>query len=158
MTAPQGHWRIVANGFQSDLNLTADLQENIHGTVKIDAPNVEQIHGFWDETEQRLVFQRPVQNADGKPRTTRVSCSKPPARCSRMVPSARRPTRRSTCSSAASIATTWAEAAPGPCSAGLRGRTSDPGAKLTAAGARDRGSATFHRLAHRHQQPADVTT
>jgi hypothetical protein len=49
MTAPQGHWRIVAAGFQGDLNLTADPQGNIHGTIKIDAPNVEQIHGFWDE-------------------------------------------------------------------------------------------------------------
>ena len=48
MTAPQGHWRIVADGFQGDLNLTADPQGNIHGTVKIDAPNVEQIHGSSD--------------------------------------------------------------------------------------------------------------
>jgi hypothetical protein len=67
MTAPQGHWRIVAAGFQGDLNLTADPQGNIHGTIEIDAPNVEQIHGFWDEAEQRLIFQRPVQNAGGKP-------------------------------------------------------------------------------------------
>src|ERR1700757_3550212 len=67
MTAPQGHWRIVAAGFVGDLDLTADPQGNIHGTVKIDAPNVEQIHGFWDEAEQRLIFQRPVQNAGGKP-------------------------------------------------------------------------------------------
>ena len=36
MTAPQGHWRIVAAGFQGDLNLTADAQGNIHGTVEID--------------------------------------------------------------------------------------------------------------------------
>jgi len=67
MTAPQGHWRIVAEGYQGDLNLTADPLGNITGTVKIDAPNVEQIHGFWDEAEQRLFFQRPVQNAGGKP-------------------------------------------------------------------------------------------
>jgi hypothetical protein len=53
--------------YQGDLNLTADPQGNITGTVKIDAPNVEQIHGFWDEAEQRLYFQRPVQNAGGKP-------------------------------------------------------------------------------------------
>jgi hypothetical protein len=57
----------VAAGFQGDQNLTADAQGNIHGTIKIDAPNVEQIHGFWDEAEQRLIFQRPVQNAGGKP-------------------------------------------------------------------------------------------
>ena len=56
-----------SRGFQGDLNLTADSQGNIHGTIKIDAPNVEQIHGFWDEAEQRLIFQRPVQNAGGKP-------------------------------------------------------------------------------------------
>ena len=58
MTAPQGHWRIVAAGFQGDLNLTADAQGNIHGTIEIDAPNVEKIHGFWDEAEQRLIRPR----------------------------------------------------------------------------------------------------
>ena len=67
MTAPQGHWRIVANGFQGDLDLTTDALGNVQGTVKIDAPNVEHIHGFWDDAEQRLIFQRPVQNAGGKP-------------------------------------------------------------------------------------------
>lgn len=52
MTAPQGHWRIVASGFVGDLDLTADALGNIVGTVNIDAPNVLQIDGFWDEAEQ----------------------------------------------------------------------------------------------------------
>jgi hypothetical protein len=67
MPAPVGHWRIIANGFQGNLDITADAVGNVTGTVEIDAPNVEPIRGFWDEAEQRLVFQRNVQAAGGSP-------------------------------------------------------------------------------------------
>ena len=67
MAAPTGHWRIIANGFQGDLNITVDPQGNVGGNVKIDAPNVEPIKGFWDDAEQRLTFQRDVKLANGSP-------------------------------------------------------------------------------------------
>jgi hypothetical protein len=67
MAAPQGHWRIVANGFQGNLDIQVDAQGNVTGTIEIDAPNVDQIQGFWDEAEQKVVFQRFVKAAGGKP-------------------------------------------------------------------------------------------
>jgi hypothetical protein len=39
----------------------------VTGTIEIDAPNVEQVQGFWDEAEQRIIFQWPVKLAGGKP-------------------------------------------------------------------------------------------
>jgi hypothetical protein len=67
MAAPSGHWRIIANGFQGNLDIQVDAQGNVTGTIEIDAPNVEQVHGFWDEAEQRIIFQRPVKLAGGSP-------------------------------------------------------------------------------------------
>ena len=68
MAAPSGDWHIIANGFKGLLHINpADANGNWTGTIEIDAPNVEQIQGFWDEAEQRIFFQRPVQLAGGRP-------------------------------------------------------------------------------------------
>jgi hypothetical protein len=66
MAAPNGHWRIVANGFQGNLDIQV-AQGNVAGTIEIDAPNVDQIQGFWDEDEQKIVFQRFVKTSNGSP-------------------------------------------------------------------------------------------
>jgi hypothetical protein len=67
MAAPQGHWRIIANGFQGNLDIQVDAQGNVTGSIEIDAPNVDSIKGFWDEAEQRIIFQRFVKAAGGSP-------------------------------------------------------------------------------------------
>ena len=67
MPAPNGHWNIIANGFQGTLDLGVDGLGNVTGKLEIDAPNVEKITGFWDEPEQRLYFQRDVTVAKGSP-------------------------------------------------------------------------------------------
>jgi hypothetical protein len=67
MAAPIGHWRIIANGFQGNLDINVDPQGNVSGTVEIDAPKIDPIKGFWDEAEQRLIFQRAVTAVGGSP-------------------------------------------------------------------------------------------
>jgi hypothetical protein len=67
MAVPSGHWRIIANGFQGDLDIQVDALGNVTGTVEIDAPDKDQVQGFWDEAEQRIIFQRPVKHAGGSP-------------------------------------------------------------------------------------------
>lgn len=67
MAAPSGHWRVIANGFQGNLDIQVDPHGNVTGTIEIDVPHVEQVHGLWDEAEQRIIFQRPVAVAGGSP-------------------------------------------------------------------------------------------
>lgn len=57
MPAPVGHWRIISSGFQGNLDITADAVGNVSGSVQFDATNVLPIRGFWDEAEQRIIFQ-----------------------------------------------------------------------------------------------------
>jgi hypothetical protein len=69
MGSPAGHWRIVANGYQGDLDINCGPDGTITGTVRIDSPNVDPINGTWDEAGQRLTFRREVTAADGSPQT-----------------------------------------------------------------------------------------
>jgi len=53
MAAPNGHWRIIANGFQGNLDIQVDAQGNVTGTIEIDAPNVEQVQGVLPHVKMR---------------------------------------------------------------------------------------------------------
>jgi hypothetical protein len=61
MSLPTGTWQIDANGFRGTLNIannSVDSQGNLNANVVIDAPRVDQITGFWDDSSQKITFIR----------------------------------------------------------------------------------------------------
>jgi hypothetical protein len=64
---PAGHWHIIANGFQGDLDIVLALDDSIGGTIRIDIPTIDPIVGHWSEPEQRIQFRRDVIIAGGTP-------------------------------------------------------------------------------------------
>jgi hypothetical protein len=58
MALQTGQWNINANGFEGTLNISSvDAEGQLTGTVFGDA-----IQGFWDDTEQKVVFLREGNN------------------------------------------------------------------------------------------------
>jgi hypothetical protein len=67
MKVPAGHWHIIANGHQGDLNIAYTPDGSIAGTTRIDLPTIDPIIGLWSEAEQKIQFQRDVLLASGIP-------------------------------------------------------------------------------------------
>jgi cobyric acid synthase len=60
MALQTGRWRINANGFEGDLNISSvDAQGRLTGNVFGNS-----IHGFWDDTEQKITFLREINRND----------------------------------------------------------------------------------------------
>jgi hypothetical protein len=60
MALQTGRWHINANGFEGDLNISSvDAQGRLTGNVFGNS-----IHGFWDDTEQKITFLREINRND----------------------------------------------------------------------------------------------
>jgi hypothetical protein len=64
---PTGHWHIVTNGFQGDLDIVCTAEGGLGGTIRIDFPTVDPIVGLWSEAEQKIHFRRDVVLAGRAP-------------------------------------------------------------------------------------------
>ncbi|MGK8558577.1 hypothetical protein [Nocardia gipuzkoensis] len=65
ISVPAGHWHIIANGFQGDLDIVITADGGVGGTIRIDVPTFDPIVGVWSESEQKIQFRRDVLVAHG---------------------------------------------------------------------------------------------
>ena len=56
MSLPDGTWKIITNLHAATLNITADAQGNVTGTIKLSATETHNVSGTWNASQKKLTF------------------------------------------------------------------------------------------------------